>query len=196
MKLDGIPYIHFMVEVGHGKNRGLIAACEACDSNDAPSQGGCFAVPIKKDDQFFPVYRFDFSIYKGNGTFVEVDGKRSTWTGLAISVALEKGAPEHIVLASLASIPGEDLTNVPRSLLQSFLKVNGEGLDWPVFRKMPRRLPLPYIGQLDHPDFNGRLRELQLIDPRSLDKFLDTFGIALIGCEHEGTLVKLEMVDA
>ncbi len=49
--------------------------------------GGCFVAPIRDDGSLFPIYRFDFSLYLGRGEFVRPQNGRTTFNGIAVSIA-------------------------------------------------------------------------------------------------------------
>src|SRR5437016_6301158 len=72
VNIEKLPFIHFMVRIEAGRESHLLTASEAEEGT-----GGQFFVPLGDDGDLFPVYRFHYSLYLGNGNYLEngADGK-------------------------------------------------------------------------------------------------------------------------
>ncbi len=176
MRIQDLPFLHFMARLGSGRESRLVAPME---SEDAQS-GGSFVAPLAADGHFFPVYRFQFSIYLGQGVFVEHDRQKGLFNGLAVAALI--GRREHLLLTF--ELPGPEpwwpYEFWPR--LPRILRYNDEFF-LPYFRRVPRRRPALYGGHFRHRDFQFGFVELEPTEPRVLDEILDRFLISLIGCD-------------
>ena len=61
---NDLPYLHFMQKVLFDNWVGLMSPSEIVEP--APSGGSIFA-PVHGNGRFYPIYRFDFTLYLGNG---------------------------------------------------------------------------------------------------------------------------------
>ncbi len=92
MRIQDLPFLHFMVRLGSGGQRRLVAPMEVEDAHS----GGRFVAPLAADGHFFPVYRFHFSVYLGNGEFVKHHQQKALFDGLAVAAVIER--KEHLLL--------------------------------------------------------------------------------------------------
>jgi hypothetical protein len=176
MRIQDLPFLHYMVRVGSGRGSHLVSPMEA----ETTASGGVFVAPLQSDGGFFAAYHFHFSIYLGEGEFVKQRTKKAIFSGVAAGMQL-KGR-EHVLLTF--EFPGPepwfwyDLS--PR--LPRVLKYEDE-VFLPLFRKVPRRGPLNYAGRFRHKDFACKFVELEPTEPQILDDILFRLHISLIGCD-------------
>lgn len=52
MKIDTLPFLHYMVRLGTGKNSRLVSPFEV---EDKATTGGCFVAPVQEDVPCFPL---------------------------------------------------------------------------------------------------------------------------------------------
>lgn len=146
MKYEELPYIHFLVREGQG----LVTVGES------DSHGGEFYLPLDKN-RLFPHYRFDFSIYLGNGNYKEIEGK-SVFCGI-----------------------GE--TQLDRVMLIPYEYFSWENREIIKFPRLYRNHEtFKYCGKSNHPDLESSFCGTTT-DEDVLHKWLD-YGISFIGCHQ------------
>ncbi|HZZ81662.1 MAG TPA: hypothetical protein VFE62_24385 [Gemmataceae bacterium] len=176
MTIQELPFLHFMVRFGAGRNSHLVAPMEAEDAHS----GGSFVAPLAANGRFFPVYRFHFAIYLGQGEFVKDNQTKMLFNGLAIATLFDRR--EHLLFTF--ELPGpepwwpfEFWPRLPRVLRHH------DEFYLPYFRRVPRRGPVLYGGGFHHQDFKYAFAEIEPTEPKILDEILNDFLISLIGCD-------------
>jgi hypothetical protein len=182
MKTENLPFLHFMVRVGSGRESGLVSPSEVKE-NAGP--GGIFVAPLQKDRRFFPAYRFHFSIYLGNGEYLPNERRAKLFSGIAVAVRIE--GRDHLLLTFEVPWPGRAWPG-PWWPEEFWFRVPGvlrtqEEFLLPMFRRVARRAPVRYAGSLRHRDFQFAFAELEPTEPEILDALLDELRISLIGCD-------------
>lgn len=178
MKIAELPFLHFFVRAGKGRESGLVSPMET----DEVSGAGSFYAPLIDRGKMCPAYRFHFSIYLGDGTFVDDDRRQKVlFTGVATTASIERS--DHLIL--VFGVPGPD----PwwwfphfRSPIPKLLQREGDFFV-PMLRRVPRKRSLSYRGTMGHRDFLVPFVELEPADRTTLDDILMHFGISLIGCD-------------
>jgi hypothetical protein len=155
------------------------------------SGAGEFFAPLQPDRSLFPAYRFHFSIYIGEGTFVEEEnGGKALFSGVADTAQIERR--DHLIL--MFGIPGSERDWFPHFFppLPKLLPDHDE-FYIPMLRKLPQRRALRYGGRFTHRDFDHFFAEFEPAEPKLLDKILTRFRISLIGCDPH-TKYRAELV--
>ena len=147
MLIKDLPSIHFLSDTGNG----LKAPKEYQEA-----KSGDFYIPIK--DDISPFYRFDYSIYLGNGEFYKENGEVQTLVGLAANTN------DGLSLFFNRKVEKQD------ELLIPILKPN-------------KRKKFKYIGGFEHDDFENYL--IKLTEDKILDALLDNFGLIVAGCNYK-----------
>lgn len=169
MKINDLHFLHFMVQVGSGRDRCLVSPRET----EEMSPGGHFSAPVSEDGKLFPAYRFHFSIYLGSGKFLKRDG-RTIFDGAAVAFQLER--KDHLLLTFLDGL-GDDSPGLPGAMRHD------KELLLPMLRRVPRQAPRPYSGGLWHRDFELKLAGLEYADESVFEDLLGKCGISIIGCD-------------
>ncbi len=178
MRIAELPFLHFLVRSADRQKTSLRSPMEVEDTSCA----GAFFAPVQRDGTLFATYRFHFSIYLGEGTFVkDTHGGKAIFTGVAVTAQIKRR--DHLIL--LFGIAGpepwkwfpEYLPPVPKLLEHE------EEVFIPMFERVPRRRPMKYGGQFSHRDFGSLFIELQPATPQVLDSILTHSRISLIGCD-------------
>jgi hypothetical protein len=68
MRIDTLPFLHYMVRMNGSNETRLLSPIEVDDSS---ATGGSFVAHVQRDGELLPAYRFHFSIYLGHGEFVK-----------------------------------------------------------------------------------------------------------------------------
>jgi len=176
MKIDDLPFLHFMVKIETGGESGFVSPMEI---EEEIIPGGFFCAPVREDANLFPAYRFHFSIYLGNGEFLKRDDRKWLFNGVAVAFRLERR--DHLLLTFNGS-NGD--TGVPYSCgeLPAVIRDNEELL-LPMLRRVPRQAPRPYSGHLWHRDFEFKLAEFEYADEREFEVMFDKYRISIVGCD-------------
>lgn len=164
MNSKDLPFIHYLVKKGGG----LVPPSDVDDSYHS----GKFYAPIERYAQALQeTYQFHYSIYKGQGVFEEIDGKKAIYRGIAekISIGQFTSRPGHFVLMF-----GHQKTFFND---QGELKIARLNIQWNEL--------LSYQAKHTHPDHKLWFVDLEPAD-NTFDYLLETFGIAMIGCYQEG----------
>src|SRR5271167_4182145 len=85
--LENLPFIHFMVKKGTGRDAELLSPAEIQENLYL---GGSFFIPVRNEGHFLPAYRFDFSIYIGAGRFMKGEAGNRIFTGIAFQIHRHK----------------------------------------------------------------------------------------------------------
>lgn len=171
-----MPFLHFLIRSGGGRNSSLLSPLEAGET----SAGASFFAPLRSDGRLHPHYRFHFSIYLGEGTFLEDGHKKVLFTGVGAAPNAKRS--DDLVL--IFGVPGPERWLFPQ-FFPPFPKLleREEEFFIPILRRTPGRRPAKYAGDLSHPDFKAAFAELQPAEPQVLDRLLGEFGISMIGCD-------------
>ncbi len=180
MRKTDLPFLHFMVRSGFGRSSTLLSPSESKDTSSV----GSFFVPVSGDRELFPSYRFHFSIYRGDGMFLEDDKHQKViLTGVATTAQAKRA--DRLIL--MVSVPDSEIMGswwVPNVYppLPRLFEQKGE-LVIPILQRTPRGRSVKYCGAFLHPDFAFPFIELHPTEPQTLDTLLEKFGISLIGCD-------------
>jgi hypothetical protein len=173
-----LPYLHFMTKLQNGRKTGLVSPAEV---EEGLFLGGCYVAPVRDDGSLFLIYRFDFSLYLGRGEFRKPHDGRTTFNGIAVSIADGTTNALHCTFEyPSVQMPTEAPPNQPSWFFQRH-----ESRIEPLFRVVRSRSskPLHYTGSLRHRDFKNRFVELEPFKPSLLDDLLEKWGVSIIGCE-------------
>jgi len=177
MRITDLPFLHFFGRSGARRDSVLFSPMETEETS-----AGSFFAPLQHDRTMFPAYRFHFSVYQGDGTFIEDTGsKKVLFTGVAAAAR----AKQRDQLILFFGVPGPELWEwfphffppLPR-LLQ-----HEDEIFIPILQRVPRRPSLTYGGRYIHSDFGCSFAELEPAAGKVLDKLLMHFGISMIGCD-------------
>jgi hypothetical protein len=177
MRIDTLPFLHYMVRINGGNETRLLSPIEA-DENSA--SGGSFVAPVQRDGELLPAYRFHFSIYLGHGEFVKDRDRKRLFSGIALT--LQMGRTDHLLLTF--GLPWPEPFWPPHFWhhLPDVLRAEKEFVV-PLLRRAPRRSLLRYGGSMTHPDFEHSFAELEPSERGILDVILERFRISIIGCD-------------
>ncbi len=177
MRIDTLPFLHYMVRIDEGKETRLLSPIEVDDNS---ATGGSFVAPIQSGGELLPAYRFHFSIYLGHGEFVKDRDRKRLFSGIALT--LQRGRKDHLLLTF--GLPWPEPFWPPHFWhhLPDVLRAENEFVV-PLLQRVPRRSPLRYGGAMTHPDFEHGFAELEPSDRRMLDVMLERFRISVIGCD-------------
>ncbi len=177
MKIDTLPFLHYMVRLGTGKNSRLVSPFEV---EDKATTGGCFVAPVQEDGALLPAYRFHFSIYLGRGDFVKERDRKRLFSGIALSLQIER--KDHVLLTF--GLPWPEPFWPPHFWhhIPDVLRVENEFFI-PMLQRVPRRPPIRYGGSTKHRDFEHSFAELEPTERGMLDRLLERFRISVIGCD-------------
>jgi hypothetical protein len=177
MRIDTLPFLHYMVPMDMGKETRLVSPLEV---DDKTATGGCFVAPVQQDGALLPAYRFHFSIYLGHGEFVKDREHKRLFSGIALSLQLER--KDHLLLTF--GLPWPEPFWPPHYWhhLPDVLRAENEFLV-PMLQRVPRRPTMRYGGSLKHRDFEHSFAELEPRERRMLDVLLERFRISVIGCD-------------
>ena len=142
----------------------------------APSGGSIFA-PVHGNGRFYPIYRFDFTLYLGNGRH------KGIATGFAYR-AVQDTANDWSQSSAIT-------TKLPTSVVpfysppELFYRIAGNSpfIEFEKVYDPAISLAFKYGGKLRHRDFRHKFRELGTIERRALDDLLDAEKIVFIGCD-------------
>lgn len=172
MRISELPFLHFFVR-SEERQSDLRCPLEVEETSCA---GALFA-PVQPDGKLFANYRFHFSIYLGEGRFVEQErGKKALFTGVAASAQVNR--QDQLLLMFRVSIPAPLFFPLVPSLLE-----HEDEFLIPMLQRVPRKRSVRYGGRFSHRDFESLFVELQPADPKVLDSMLMLFRISLIGCD-------------
>jgi hypothetical protein len=177
MKIDGLPFLHYMVQIDATKEARLLSPREV---NGIAVSGGSFVAPLQSDGQLAPAYPFHFSIYLGHGEFVKDRERKRLFSGIGITLQLDR--TDHILLTF--GLPWPEPFWPPHYWhhLPDVLRAENEFIV-PLLRRVPRRPLLRYGGSMEHPDFERDFVELEPNERETLDVLLERFRISIIGCD-------------
>ena len=189
MRIDELPFLHYMVRVNDGKEARLLSPIEV---DDDTRTGGSFVAPIQQNAELFPAYRFDFSIYLGSGEFVKDREQKRLFSGIALTLQMDRS--DHLLLTF--GLPWPEPFWPPHYWhhLPDVLRAENEFVV-PLLRRVPRRRPIRYGGSMVHPDFKHDFTELEPRERTSLDVLLERFRISVIGCDPHAMYKKAAMHD-
>ncbi len=176
MKITDLPFLHYFVRLEE-RQSDLRCPMEVEETSCA----GAFFAPVQRSGKLFANYRFHFSIYLGDGMFVEQErGKKALFTGFAASAQVER--QDHLLL--MFGVPGPEPWFFPHFFppLPRLLEHEDEFFI-PMLQRVPRKRSVKYGGLFSHRDFDLSFVELQPADPKVLDSILMHFRISLIGCD-------------
>ena len=126
---------------------------------------------LQMDIYIHSIYRFQFSIYLGNGEFAQNGENKTLFNGVAEYIERK----DHLLLTFDIS-DFCNLSNVPSGR-------NVDELYIPLFCRVAQRATLSYRGKFNHRDFTSSFTEIEPIDSNILDNIFDDFSISLIGCD-------------
>ncbi len=181
MKVQQLPFMHFMVRIDEETESHLVTPTEIEDG-----VGGEFFVPLTEVGELFPVYQFHYSIYLGNGDFFPNKEGKEPFRGFAAAIPMERRT--HLLL-TFGLIDRSAELWLPREFwgppffwvdLPRALRSKGEVL-FPILRRVQRRSVFRYKGRAQHKDYKHAFAELEPIEPRLFDRLLDEFHISIIG---------------
>jgi hypothetical protein len=176
MKIQELPFIHYLVRNGTGRDSHLLSPSEA----DSGASGGSFVIPVPESGVLFASYRFHFSLFMGNGSFLKRDDRKALFHGIACAV--KRHREDHLLL-SFESLNREPWWDGPMAFHLPRVLLDQDDFYLPFLRRTPRQTPLRYAGRLTHPDFQHAFVALEPTDPKVFDYLLDRFGISIIGCD-------------
>ena len=176
--LDHLPYLHFLVRTQQGREVGLISPAEVAPDEFA---GAFYFVPVRENGSFFPAYRFDFSIYRGKGEFLQPENGKRVFNGMAF--AATEGRREVLICTfeyPFGLRPSNGHADMPLWFFE-----DRPSRTVPVFRKVSSRgkeKRLHYAGSFRHTDFKCPFVEVEPVEPTILDELLEQWGLSIVGC--------------
>jgi hypothetical protein len=179
MRIDELPFLHFMVRLGSGRKSWFVSPL---DIQEDTIPGGCFTAPVSGGGRLFPAYRFHFSIYRSAGNYLEKRGSKLIFNGVAITSESHK---KHNLLLTFDGSngdpwrPGPFPGNLPATVKHH------EELLLPMLRRVQGQASRPYRGSLRHRDFRLRFAELEYDDLKVFENLFDYYGISIIGCDPQ-----------
>lgn len=189
-KITELPFIHFLAKYENH----LLSPLEF----DGPVS---FFAPIQKDDESVSImsatpwtnqslqpikkclffrYRFHFSLYLGNGNFLEEHGKKKLFTGVAqtnyneFQTGLILFFPMFPMFSDQHTPMANLITKDDEIFIPSFKSIGVS------MRTITR---YKYSGKYKHKDFDHNFVELSPTDGSTFDILLNKFNISIIGCD-------------
>ena len=178
MNISQLPFVHYLVKSTIRGDTMLVSPREI----ERPLNSGAFFIPTQDDGNLFPHYRFHFTIYLGNGEFIEQErGQTKLFTGVAVSARIKRR--DSLIL--LFGLSGPEPWWFPfHPHLPTLLEENGE-FAIPTLERVPRKVPVKYTGTFAHQDFESTFVELRPSQPKVFDEVLLKYHISVIGCDSK-----------
>jgi len=176
--LDKLPYIHYLAKIHRARQTILISPAEI---PAAEFNGGSFFAPVNDLGSFFPIYRFDFSIYRGQGKFLKPEQGKKVFNGMAFAAVDQR---RDALICTFEYPFGLKPSNGHANMPLWFFEERPSHVT-PRFRKVQsggRGKLFHYRGDLRHSDFKHPFVELELGEPAILDDLLEEWGLSIVGC--------------